>query len=91
MADTQVKIKITSAVSIGGKIIRPGTSISVAEELAKNLLQRGRAELVTGESNDLSRMNKAELLSLAGDWEIEGADSMNKAELITAIQAADAE
>jgi hypothetical protein len=51
MANKQVKIKITSAVSIGGEIKRPGTVVSVAEELAKNLLHRGRAELATAEAD----------------------------------------
>lgn len=52
MADKQVKIKITSAVAIGGEIKRPGAVVTVAEELAKNLLHRGRAEVATGDADD---------------------------------------
>ena len=47
MADKQVKIKITSAIAIGGKIKTPGTIVTVSEDIAKNLLHRGRAELAT--------------------------------------------
>ncbi len=47
MADKQVKLKITSAIAIGGDIKRPGTVVTVAEDVAKNLLHRGRAELAT--------------------------------------------
>ena len=54
MADKQVKIKITSAVAIGGEIKRPGTVVTVAEELAKNLLHRGRAEVATSDADDAS-------------------------------------
>ena len=54
MADKQVKIKITSAVAIGGEIKRPGAVVTVAEELAKNLLHRGRAEVATGDADDAS-------------------------------------
>lgn len=52
MADKQVKLKITSAIAIGGKIQRPGTVVSVAEDVAKNLLHRGRAELATAAAED---------------------------------------
>lgn len=54
MADKQVKIKITSAVAIGGEIKRPGSVVTVAEEFAKNLLHRGRAELATGDAESAS-------------------------------------
>lgn len=54
MADKQVKIKITSAVAIGGEIKCPGAVVTVAEELAKNLLHRGRAEVATGDADDAS-------------------------------------
>lgn len=52
MADKQVKLKITSAIAIGGEIKRPGTVVSVAEDVAKNLLHRGRAELATAGAAD---------------------------------------
>ncbi|AVO37387.1 hypothetical protein [Pukyongiella litopenaei] len=49
MADKQVKLKITSAIAIGGQIQRAGTVVAVSEDVAKNLLHRGRAELATAE------------------------------------------
>lgn len=47
MAEKQLKLKITSAIAIGGEIKRAGTIVTVAEDVAKNLLHRGRAELAT--------------------------------------------
>lgn len=96
MADKQVKIKITSAVGIRGEIKKPGTVITVAEDIAKNLLQRGRAELATKGTDDdgdkdLSDFTVPELKARAAELEIDGADTMKKAELIDAIEAAEAE
>jgi hypothetical protein len=91
MADKNVKIKITSAVAIGGEIKRPGTVVTVAEELAKNLLHRGRADLATGEGKPLSKMSADELKALAVTLEINGADGMKKAELIEYIELAQSE
>ena len=51
-------LKISSAVVIGGKIVRPGQTVEASEALAKNLLQRGKAELsepVKAKSADGSR------------------------------------
>lgn len=42
-----VALKITVAVVIDGKIVRPGETINVDDRLARNLLQRGRAVLST--------------------------------------------
>ena len=57
MPDKKVALNITSAVAIGGKIIVPGSAeaqgVLVDEALAKNLLQRGRAELSTAEERDV--------------------------------------
>jgi hypothetical protein len=56
MADKKIALNITSAVAIGGKIITPASDaakgLMVDEGLAKNLLQRGRAELATEEVSD---------------------------------------
>lgn len=52
MADKQIKIKITSAVAIDGKIKVPGTLVNVPEDVAKNLLNRGRAELATAATDE---------------------------------------
>lgn len=65
----QIKVKITSAVSIDGKIIAPGRILDVDEPLAKNLLQRGRAELATAAGDDVADDNgsQAEAKGKAGD------------------------
>ncbi|WP_127110374.1 hypothetical protein [Pararhodobacter zhoushanensis] len=42
-----ILIKITSAVGIAGRIIRPGETVEVDGPLARNLLHRGKAELAT--------------------------------------------
>lgn len=91
MADKKVKIKITSAVSIDGKIKIPGRVVTVAEELAKNLLHRGRAEVATGEGKPLSKMSADELKALAATLEIDGAEGMKKADLIEYIELAQSE
>lgn len=88
---------LTSAIAIEGNICRAGALIEVSEREAKNLLARGKARLATvddgapehdeeSEQDDLSKLNKAALLELAKSEEIEGADSMTKAELIEALQ-----
>ena len=96
----QVEVKITSAVSIGGKIIIPGKTLDLDEPLAKNLLHRGKAELATADESDadgeggdkpLGKMTVAELKAEAKELGIEGADGMNKAKLIAAIEEADDE
>lgn len=45
MADKSIKLMITSAIAIDGKIQRAGQIVTVSESVAKNLLSRGRAEL----------------------------------------------
>ena len=100
MADKNIALKITSAVAIGGKIITPGKTIEVDEAVAKNLMQRGKAELSTVKADDdgadggekpLGKMTLDELKAEAKDLGIEGAGSMNKAKLIAAIEEADEE
>lgn len=40
-------IKLTAAITLGGGIAKAGDIIEVPEDAAKNLLQRGKAELAT--------------------------------------------
>lgn len=87
-----VLLKLTSAITIGGEIAKRGDVIEVSEVEAKNLLSRGKAELneeqqLDDESLDITKMNKDQLVSLADQMEIEGADKMTKAQLIEAIEA----
>jgi len=96
----QIEIKITAAVVIDGGIVTPGNKVTVDEATAKNLMQRGKAELSTVKADDdgsdggdkpLGKMTVEELKAEAKDIGIEGADSMNKAKLIAAIEEADDE
>jgi len=96
----QIEIKLTSAVVIDGVIASPGKRVTVEEAIAKNLMQRGKAELstVTGDDEDaeggdkpFGKMNMAELKDLAKELGIEGADGLNKAKLIAAIEEANDE
>lgn len=56
MADKKIALNITSAVVIGGNIIVPSSDeakgIGVDEALAKNLLERGCAELASADGTD---------------------------------------
>jgi|GEM_PF-1457178 len=92
MAEKTVKVKITSAIAIAGKIKTPGTTVEIGEDLAKNLIGRGRAELAKGKSakaeGDLGKMKVADLKDIAADLEIDGYDGMNQAKLIAAIEEA---
>lgn len=92
MADKLIKLKITSAVAIGGVVKRPGSVVTLSEADAKNLLHRNRAILAEAETpEDLSSLTVAELKERAAELEIEGADNLKKADLIKAIEAAEAD
>lgn len=103
-------LMITSAVVIDGKIRAAGSRVTLSRRLAVNLLQRGKAEVASGDGPahaagplgsegraagagaevPLAEHTVSELQELAGDYDIEGAARMKKAELIAAIEAAEA-
>jgi hypothetical protein len=93
----KIALELTSAVVIGGKVKTRGTPVNVDTKLAKNLLQRGKATLADApvpspEPDDntavpLDKHSVADLKVIAAEYEIEGADKMNKAQLIEAIEA----
>lgn len=87
MAEKLVKIKITSAIAIAGKIVTAGKRVEVAESMAKNLMERGRAELATADK----KQSVDDLKAQAADLGIEGYANMKKAELIAAIEAVQSE
>lgn len=96
MAGNQIKLIITSAIAIGGQIKTPGTEVTVDEDLAKNLMHRGRAELATdgGQAKadkPLAEQTVPQLKALAATFDIEGAANMNKADLVAAIDEAQSE
>lgn len=97
MSAKKTSIVITSAVVIEGKIIRPDQGkksiVTIDDAAAKNLLSRGKAELLTSDDDEdkpLSAHTVDELRDIAEDYEIDGADKMKKSELIAAIEAAEA-
>ena len=94
-----VVIALTSAVAIDGEIRVAGTEVEVEvdQDLAKDLLARGRGVLVEAtdstqegdEEIDLAKMTKAQLVEFAlHEYEIELDASLTKDALIEAIQAA---
>ncbi len=93
----KVKVKITSAVSIDGKIITPGETPELDEAIAKNLFHRKKAELATDETAEglddipLDEMTVPQLKVVAKTLNIEGFGGMNKAALIEAIEKAEDE
>jgi hypothetical protein len=44
-----VHLKLTSAIAIGGNIFKPGTIVEVSDSDARDLLNRGKAEVATAD------------------------------------------
>lgn len=100
-------LKLTSAIAIDGQIIpasKPGrpSVVEVSELEAKNFLDRGKAILATAEDGapvgdddheqlDLSKLKKPQLVELAKELGIEGAEDLKVEELRDAIEAANRE
>lgn len=96
------RLKLTRAMVVEGNVVRAGTEVTLDEATAKDFLRRGKAELVAvidqteaadadqaDETPDLSRLNKSQLLELAGQLGVEADDSMTKAQIIAAIEGAE--
>lgn len=86
-----VDVKITRAVAVDGKIVKPNTIMQdVTQQFAKNLMHRGRAVLAEGEPDadekPLKSLTVPELKVIAADLKIEGADVLNKKDLIDMIE-----
>jgi len=47
MSDRMIELKATSGFAVDGEVVSPGQTAAVREALAKDLLRRGKAELVT--------------------------------------------
>ena len=94
-------LKLTSAIAIDGEVLTKDTLVEVEEALAKILLHRGKAVLAAAEDgvdddghvdeNDLSKLKKDQLLTLAEGYGIEGADKLKVDDLRAAIAAKQAE
>ncbi|QTP60922.1 hypothetical protein HNO53_20720 [Billgrantia antri] len=97
-------LECTSAFMVKGEMITPKKTVrGVPEADALNLVRRGKAKIVAagpeaaGASADeaeapaLEELTVEELKATAKEYEIEGAENMKKAELIAAIEAAEAE
>lgn len=100
MAKKTYTLKCTSAFMAGGKMIVPEDVVpNVPEADAKSLIRRGKAKIVDSIDADdadtevpaLSELSVDELKATAKEYEIEGAEKMKKAELIAAIETAEAE
>jgi hypothetical protein len=83
--------KLSSATVHDGEIKGPGTVVSVSEREAKNLLRRGKGELLTapaGEAADvyLSKLTVDALRDMATDLGITNVRDLKKADLILAIE-----
>lgn len=88
------KLKLTSAIAFEGSLRRKGAEIEADEQLARDLLRRGKAELIDAPvadepdepEVDLSKMSKAQVVAVANGLGIEGAGNMSKTALIDAIK-----
>lgn len=92
MSGTYV-LKLTSAIAISGEVMKAGSLVEVSELEAKNLLSRGKAVMhdeqpARDDDVEITKMNKDQLIAIAEQMEIEGADKMTKAQLIESIEAA---
>lgn len=96
-------LKVVSAIVVDGIVARAGQLIEVSEAEARNLLHRGKCELAAADDDapagggdddalvNLSKLNKAQLLEMAAELALEVSDKNTKAEIIAAIEAAQAE
>ena len=95
-----VDIECTSAFMAAGKMITPKKVVrDVPASEAQSLVRRGKAKIIKAsidadsddvEVPELNDLTVEELKATAKEYEIEGADKMKKAELIAAIEAAEA-
>ncbi|USZ80535.1 hypothetical protein MQ4_06 [Serratia phage MQ-4] len=88
-----IVLKLTSAIVVDGEVMPKDSLVELSEAEAKNLLHRGKAVLhdvqpASDEDTDITKMNKDQLIDIANQMEIDGADKMTKAQLIEAITAA---
>lgn len=73
--EKQVELKITSAIAIGGEVVRPDTVVTVSDREARNLLQRGKAVLaVEGDTKATAAKGKAKAKPAEGDTETAAAE-----------------
>ena len=101
MSKKTESVKVTSAIVMGGRVVRAGSVLDgIPRRDAKDLARRGKCtilnETVDGEDPEtevpeLSEMTVSELKGIADEYAVEGAANMKKAELIKAIEAAEAE
>ena len=87
---SKILIKLTAAVVIEGVIRRAGEEIEVDEQLAKELLYRGRGTLEETDSNevDLSKLTMPQLIEFAkSEYDVDLDKSLNKKQMIEAIQS----
>ncbi|MEN8282611.1 hypothetical protein [Acinetobacter gerneri] len=91
MAKKLVLIALTTAVVFDGVIRKAGEQIEVEEQMAKELLYRGRGTLVESDSDEdeeveLAKMTKAQLIEFAkNEYQTDLDTSLNKDQLIEAI------
>lgn len=94
MAKKTLTILCIGAFVVGDEIVVPGTELpDVPESEAKSLIRRGKAVLADADAQEpaLSEMTLAELKGAAKTLDIDGSESMKKADLIAAIEKVEAQ
>lgn len=93
-----VAIALTTAIALDGEIFKAGEQVEVSEDLAKDLLYRGRGTLIEADPEDghedddeqnvdLSKLNKAQLVEFAKHEYDQDLDSaLTKEQMIEKIQ-----
>lgn len=93
MSKKTVFVTLTGAIFLDGEIVTAGETVEVTEKEARNLLLRGKGTLVDApapEPEDLSKLTVDALRAIAGDLGIQNVKDLRKAELIKAIEQAQA-
>lgn len=90
-----MQLRLLSTIGLDGALVKGGAVVEVSDEVAKDLLRRGKAskdlaaeEEASSDSGELGKMTKAELLTMAKDLGLDVKASDSKQSLIAALEAA---
>jgi hypothetical protein len=79
-----MKVRITKAAVVGGKVVAPGTVVEVSSDVGEKLLERGcGTDASDGDGGeDLSELTNPELIDLAEQRGVDLTGASKKSEYI---------